>query len=146
VGSSFTRYRGQGFWSRDAGIQLWLYILSEEAREVDEPPEWLRLAADEWHLQATLGIGGCVSAGLDSYAATPERAAVLLKLANQGMLRLRERGDTLPMGWLNSLGLGPPGACFTSDLPTELFTRVGEAFIKLLRGELAWDADTSPVL
>jgi len=30
-------------------------------------------------------------------------------------------------------------------MPTEVFSRVGENFIRLLWGEIVWDASTSPV-
>jgi hypothetical protein len=146
VGSSFTDYRERGFWSRDASIELWLYLLAQEVWRLDAPPDWLRAAADDWQLQATGGFVGCVSAGLDEHAPTPERAAVILGLAEQALTGLRERGKVLSAAWLNSLGLGGPGSSFTGDVPAEVFTRVGEAFIRLLRGELTWDAATSPVL
>jgi hypothetical protein len=135
-----------GFWSRDASIELWLYLLAQEARQQVNLPQWLRAAADDWHIQATAGMGGCVSAGLDEHAPTPERVALVLQLAERALTQLRVRGDVLPSAWLNSLGLGGPGATFARDLPTEVFTRVGETFIRLLRGEITWDAATSPVL
>lgn len=87
-----------------------------------------------------------MSAGLDRHASTPERAAFITGLAERALARLCTRGEVLPTAWLNSLGLGGPQSCFTMDLPTEVFTRVGEAFIGLLRGEVTWDATTSPVL
>jgi hypothetical protein len=67
-------------------------------------------------------------------------------LAERALAGLHKRGKVVPAGWLNSLGLGGRGATFTRDLPTEVFTRVGETFIQLLRGEVTWDAHTSPVL
>ena len=126
MGSSFTAFRGTGFWSRDVSIELGLYLLAQEVRRLDNPPEWLRAAAEEWHLRAALGMGGCVSAGLDEHAPTPERVALVLRLAARALAGLRERGDVLPSAWLDSLGLGGPGATFTRDGPTEVFTRVGK--------------------
>jgi hypothetical protein len=89
---------------------------------------------------------GCVSAGLDEYAQTPERAIQITRLGERALAGLRERGDVLPAAWLNSLGLGGPGATFLRDLPTAVVTTVGEAFLRLLRGEITWDAATSPLL
>jgi hypothetical protein len=146
VGSSFTEYQGAGFWTRDVSIELWLYLLAEEARQLDNLPAWLQEAAEDWHIQATVGMGGCVSAGLDQYAPTPERAAVVWELVERALDRLQARGEVIRADWLNTLGLGGPGATFTRDLPAEVFTRVGEALIRLLRGEITWDASTSPVL
>jgi len=146
MGSSFTRYRGRGFWSRDATIELWLYLLAQEVQRLDAPPDWLCAAAEDWRLQATAGFGGCVSAGLDKHAPTPEQAVVILRMAERALAELRERGEVLSVAWLNSLGLGGPESYFTQDVPTEVFTRVGEAFICLLRGEIDWDAASSPLL
>jgi len=83
-----------------------LYLLAEEARRLNNPPEWLGGAAKDWHIQATAGMGGCVSAGLDRHAPTSERVDVVLGLAERALDGLRGRGEVLPASWLNSLGLG----------------------------------------
>jgi hypothetical protein len=146
MGSSFTSFRDCGFWARDTSLELWLYLLATEVRGLDEAPDWLRAAADDWTVQATVGMTGCVSASLDDYASTPERVAVLVSLSKSALAALRARGDILPMAWLNSLGLGGPGSSFTGDAAADTFLRAGETFIKLLRGELTWTASTSPVI
>lgn len=146
MGTSFARYRDRGFWSRDGALELWLYLLAQEARQLDARPDWLTAAAEDWEIQATAGFMGCVSAGLDEHAATPERAAIVITLAGRALAGLGDRGETLPVAWLNSLGLGGPGSCFLQDAPASVFVRVGEAFIRLLRGEITWDAATSPVV
>ena len=51
-----------------------------------------------------------------------------------------------PGSFLNSFGVGGLGAAFTKDTPTEVFSRIGENFIRWLRGEIVWDASTSPVV
>jgi hypothetical protein len=146
VGSSFTSYRGHGFWSNDATIGLWLKLVAQEVQRLNNPPEWLRVAAEEWDLQATMEITGCVSAQLNKYASTPESAAVVLELSELALAGLRRRTDNLSKGWLNSLDLGGPDSMFMEDLPVEIFTPIGEAFIRLLRGEINWDAATAPLV
>jgi hypothetical protein len=146
MGSSFTSFHEHGFWARDASLELWLYLLATEVRGLDEAPGWLREAADDWTIQATVGMMGCVSAGLDDYATTPERVVVLLSLSESALASLRARGSILPMAWLNSLGLGGPGSYFTADAPADIFLRTGETFVKLLRGEITWTASSSPVV
>ena len=71
MGSSFAEHRGTGFWSRGATIELGLYLLAQEVRQRDSPPAWLRAAAEDWHLPATVGMGGCASAALDKHALSP---------------------------------------------------------------------------
>jgi hypothetical protein len=146
MGSSFTQFQGRGFWSRDAGLELWLVLLAREVRQRDAPPSWLIAAAEDWHIQGTAGLVGCVTAGLDQYAATPEQVATILELSERTLTWLRSQGKVLSSEFLNSFDAGGPGATFTRDVPTEVFTRVGEAFIGLLKGEIVWDAATSPVL
>jgi hypothetical protein len=145
MGTSFTEFRGRGFWSRDTSIELWLVLLAREVRQLDGVPTWLVAAAENWHVQGTVGMGGCVSAALDECAATPEKVNIILELSELALSWLKRQGEVMPVSVLNSFGVGGPGASFTKDLPTELFTRVGEAFIRLLRGEIVWDAATSPV-
>lgn len=146
MGSSFTSFHDHGFWTRDASLELWLYLLSTEIRRLDRAPTWLREAADAWTTQATIGMTGCVSAGLDDYASTPDRVSTLLSLSDAALASLRARGPVLSMAWLNSLGLGGPGSHFSADLPAEVFIRTGEAFIQLLRGEITWTASSAPLI
>jgi hypothetical protein len=146
MGTSFTSYRNRGFWSPDGSIELWLYLLCEEARGLEVVPEWLHEACEDWMVQATAGMMGSISVGLDDYASTPERTDLIIKLSARALAGLRARGSVLPLVWLNSLGLGGPGSYFTSDLLVDGFIQLGETFIKLLRGELTWDAASSPVI
>jgi len=146
MGSSFTSFRERGFWARDASVELWLYLLAAEVRRLEQAPAWLLEAAEDWTMQATVGMTGCVSAGLDAWASTPERVAVLLSLSESALASLRARGSTLSRAWLNSLELGGPGSYFTGDVPAEAFLGTGEAFIQLLRGEIVWTASSAPVV
>lgn len=146
MGSSFTSFHGHGFWTRDASIELWLYLLANEVRGLDEAPDWLRDAADDWTTQATVGLSGCISAGLDEYASSPERIRVLLSISESAVASLRARGSILSMAWLNSLGLGGPGSQFAADVPASVFLLTGETFIKLLQGEITWTPASSPVV
>ena len=134
MGSSFTSFHEHGFWTRDASIELWLHLLATEVRRLDDVPAWLREAADDWTTQSTVGMTGCVSAGLDDYASSPDRVVVLLSLSESALASLRSRGAVLSMAWLNSLGLGGPGSYFTADVPADIFLQTGESFLKLLRG------------
>jgi hypothetical protein len=146
VGSSFTEFRERGFWSRDSSIEFWLVLIAREAKQLERAPKWLLDAAEDWHIQGTVGMGGCVSARLDEFAVTPDQVAIILGLSERALEWLKSQGQMLPASLLNSFGVGGPGATFTKDVPTEVFTRVGESFIGLLRGEVIWDASTSPVL
>src|SRR5436305_14106012 len=95
MGSPFIEYRGAGFWSRNYSIEMWMYLLAQEARTLEDPPEWLLAAAEDWHHQATVNMMGCVSPGLNEYATTPERVDVVLKLAQRALATLHKQGAVL---------------------------------------------------
>jgi hypothetical protein len=147
MGTSFTEFRGHGFWSRDAALELWLDLMAREVEALADPPEWLRKARNDWYLHATAGWNsGWVSACLDEHLPSQDRIEVVLELAERVLARLRGQGSVLSADWLNSRGLGGPGSYFERDVPTDAFIPVGEAFIRLLRGEVSWNATTSPVV
>jgi hypothetical protein len=145
VGSSFTRLAGRGFWASDAAVEVWLFLLAREADQLADAPSWLREAARDWHANATLGVIGCVSAGLDDVLTSPERVAAVIGLSEKALQWVRDHRPVLPADLLNSFGLGGPGSCFTRDVEVAHFLRVGEAFLKLLRGELTTDVASPPV-
>jgi len=146
MGSSFTRFRGRGFWSRDACLEVWLFLLAAEAARETPPAEWLSAAAANWRLQATAGFVGSISAGLDEHVSSDDRAELVATIAQRTLARLQAHGPTVGAETLNALGVGGPGSTFPRDVPTARFATVGEAFVRLLRGQLETDAATSPVL
>ena len=56
MGTSFTSYRGKGFWARDGQVEVWLYLLVQEIDRLDPPPDWLLEVRHDWHVNATLGM------------------------------------------------------------------------------------------
>jgi hypothetical protein len=145
VGTSFTRYRGKGFWTRDGQIAVWLYLLVEEIDRLENPAEWLRQLREDWLFQATIGASGCVGAGLDEWATSEERVRALVELSRKALDRLRERGRrlTLEVPYAHGTG-GPDTLCIDRDI--RIFSCVGEAFIDLLEGRVTTDARTAPCL
>jgi hypothetical protein len=147
MGTSFTAYRGYGFWAPDGKVEVWLYLLCVEIDHRGEVPQWLLNARFDWHHQATAGFVGCVSASLDQHVgADPDRRAQLLAVAEAAGARLLSYGPMIPKEVLNSFGVGGEGALFTYDLPIDVFRPVADAFAALLRGDLTWNAATSPML
>ena len=88
--SSFTDYRGHGFWARDARLAAWLRQLVHAIDRWPDRPAWLREARDDWHLQATAGFMGCVSASLDTWRGTdPDRVAAVAALSAEALREAR---------------------------------------------------------
>jgi hypothetical protein len=142
MGSSFTEFRGKGFWSRDWLLEPWLRILSLHLEEEVYEPGWQHDLRDEWLFNSAGFFNGCISASLDTFLTDDERIAVMLRVSERSLQSLRAFGPHVPGALLDALGLYP----HTADLPIEWFERIAQCFTSLLRGELTTDASTSPVL
>ena len=146
MGTSFTEYKGHGFWASDACLEVWLYLLANEiTRSQESIPGWLDRARQEWLTQATVGFGGWISAGLDELVGDEAGVDAVVHLAEQALVRLGRRGAVLSQAELNALGTGGSGSRFTRDVETWKFEVIGRAFIALLRGQISTDAATSSV-
>jgi hypothetical protein len=146
MGTSFIEYGGYGFWARDPAVEVWLHLLVREVDRAASAPDWLRDAGRHWREVASVGLVGCISAELDERVAGPERTQVVVELALRTLAWLRTQGEVLPVALLNSLGTGGKGSRFSRDVATVAFVRVGEAFVRLLQGELRTDASSSLIV
>jgi hypothetical protein len=143
MGTSFTSYRGKGFWARDGQVEVWLYLLVQEIDRLESAPDWLVEVRQDWHVNATLGLTGCVSAGLDEIATTKERVEVLIALAGSALAWLSQQGPRLTLDIPYSHGTGGPDR-LCENVDVRVFGCVGEKFIELLQGKVETDARTSP--
>jgi hypothetical protein len=144
MGSSFTEFRGKGFWSHDFLLEAWLRILSLHLGDEVYQPGWQHDLRDEWLLKSAGFFGGCISPSLDDFLTDAQRVEVVLGASKRCIEKLRAFGDYVPAAFLNSLGL--IGPFVDKDLPIEWFSLIFDRFTTLLKGELSTDASTSPVL
>jgi hypothetical protein len=117
VGSSFTEFKGYGFWSRDHFLEEWLRELAAECRKHAPSLPWLEVACEHWELQAIGIFNGWVHANLDEFLTDAERVSLITSISE----RVRDR--------------------FPSDHPLH---RTGDLFVRLLKGELTTD-ESSPL-
>lgn len=143
MGTSFVRFQGAGYWTRDSDLELWLRFLSDTVGLVPEPPGWLREVQHHWHLRATVGFNGCMDAGLDDFVTDDRRKQVVIDLAYGVLDSLRARGPLLPAAELNAMELRG-GVHFFADVPVSAIIRDGRAFLGLLEGRITTNAATAP--
>jgi hypothetical protein len=67
VGTSFTGYRGDGFWTRDPARETVLALLVLDLEPVARENGSLAEILDTWTVQAMAGFGGCVSPDVDEH-------------------------------------------------------------------------------
>lgn len=146
VGSSFTEYRGRGFWARDSKLEIWLYLLVKTIDRHNPIEPWLSRARDDWHIQATAGMTGCVCASLDEHLGDrASHVATLIVLAEEAERGLID-GQAIPVSELARAGVGGDGCTWTCDVDPAVIQPIARAFIDLVEGRIAWDASTSPAL
>lgn len=88
MGTSFTEYRGHGFWTRDAALETVLALLVLELEPLARQDPDLDPVLDLWTIQSVAGFGGCVDAGLDEHLTSQPALAALVTAA---LRRITER-------------------------------------------------------
>lgn len=83
MGTSFTRYRGCGFWTTDAALETVLALLVLELEPLARQDPDLDPILDTWTVQSVAGFGGCVSAGLDEHLTSQPGLAGLTRAKQQ---------------------------------------------------------------
>jgi hypothetical protein len=106
MGTSYIKYKGFGFWSRDTFVESWLLTLLAEMEKLPATETWQKELMEHWRIQAPID-GGCIWVGLDDFLTDQSKEELILSAAKQ------------------ALPLAQPLGCET-----------GELFIKLLEGRL----------
>lgn len=140
-------YRGRAFWTRDSVAELWLCLMRREIDRMADRPDWLRDARSHWYLHATVGFQGCVSPEFDELLGTDhDRVDLVLTLAQQVRDRLAEFAPAIPKDVANTFDIAGEGSYFPGDVPTGPLLDAADAFLALLRGELAHTGPNWPMI
>jgi hypothetical protein len=137
MGSTYVDFHGQGFEASDATLEVWLLLLVDEIDRLENPPQWLKEVREEWYAQGTAGFGFGVMPGLDQFVTGPECRDAILDFSAKAMRRLRGLGPMIPVDQLNAIMRGGKGTVFTEPVSSAVFEKVGDYFVRLLRGELS---------
>lgn len=113
MATSFTEYRGFGFWSWDPYLERLAGSVADSIMSVDERKSWLTELAQRWKLQAQGIFTGCISLELDEFVTDEERKNDLQRFVRQVIHK--------------ELADGP-------------VHKTGVFLLKLLDGEIAWTA------
>ena len=128
MGTSFTGYRGYGFWTRDARLELWLRALVRQIDKSNSTQQWLKDARGYWHLQSAGYFNGCISPNLDKIVTSNIRCRLVQLISEQAHNDLMAQEPNLSWAYLKSIdcleNFGPP-------LPKAAFIAVSEKWVKL---------------
>ncbi len=145
VSTSWTEYRGQGFWCRDGMVEVWLALLVDELDErggdaSGELPPWLLQLREQWIEQVSVIYRGLVSSSLDDWVSNDKRQQELVDLIRPLRARLA-RGAVRPVAGSMARRVG--GAVFERDRATDQLLRIADSFLWLLEGRLDPASDGS---
>src|SRR5215213_2600961 len=128
MGTSFVEFRTKGFWARDSGLEVWLHFLATEIDRLPSPSPWHHQLRDHWYQQAQSGAVGCLWAGLDDFVTTNTQIGAVIQLCEAALQTLASYGAVIPQHYLNTIS--NEGSEWSRDVPIDIFTRVGYAFIQ----------------
>lgn len=115
MGSSFTEYRGRGFWSYDGFLERMAVDVASMIEGLPESEAWLKDLASHWRIQASGNFSGWSHLELDNFISSEER-----RLTVRGLIqRLIERRHA-----------------------QDQIGRTGVLLLRLLDGELETDASS----
>jgi hypothetical protein len=138
VSTSWTEYRGQGFWCRDGMAEVWLALMVDDLdlrarRDGPWQERWARRLRDQWYEQVTVIYRGLVASSLDDHLDSEGRREAIVG----AMQERRERtaaGQDRPSP--RSVARMVGGAVFERERATEQILRVADSFLWLLDGSL----------
>ena len=142
--TSFTSYRGYGFWASNVYVQTWLCIMAEHIGRLSGCPDWLHETREHWLSQGTESVEGPVLPDLDDYLGDDRRREFILQLSIFAFDRLKKMGPSVPIEYLRSIGAEQPGTMYLKAPPSESFVAYGEKWIMLLRGEPKLSTSAAP--
>lgn len=154
MGSSFTEFRGRGFWTHDLRLEVWIHqvcsVIDRMTEEGEHVPSWLIVLREDWERFPGGPFNGWISPGLDGHLTTDEQVETMLGVSERALVSYREQGETIPNEYFKNPPIGDNWsdvpAVRDQEVPTRPYERVGEVFVALLKGEIEWDASTSPMV
>lgn len=84
MGTSFVKYQGFGFWTRDAFLESWLTTVVAEIQKLPVREPWQESLIGYWRVQATID-GGVMSVGLDEFLTDSGRKLFVLSVAKKAL-------------------------------------------------------------
>lgn len=136
MSSSDIDFGGKSFIANDSIMQIWLRLLVQQIDKIQDPPDWLAQAREDWHFQAIGAGSGYVELNLDGHLDSDSRTATIVRLSRQALRSLKEHDEYFTADELNAMNCHP-GRIWFATLPLTEFVRTGDYFVKLLTGELS---------
>ena len=107
MSSSFTEFRGKGFWCHDPLLETWLRVLSLNMDDEAHAPGWQHDLRDKWLSVSAGYCMGWVSASLGDFLTDSDRIDAILRASERSIQHFREFGAFVPYAFFNAVGSEP---------------------------------------
>lgn len=138
MGTSFSEYKNYGFWSNDGLLEIVLFLIHRELKNLSSQEKFLLDIIEKLHIASTAGFVGCIPNHIDKFD-TPEK----LNYLRQALLKVIAGLKTetyLTVDSLNESQVGGGGQWQMVPMKGALGT--AELMLKLIDGELKTDASS----
>lgn len=149
MASSFVEFQRYGFWSTDNGLDVWQNFLRAAIEKMPDKPAWLSDFQEHLREQMYMAGSGAMDPGLDDFVTDEDRKDLLIRLVKQTIARIESYGGTIATDELLEMGLGIGNSYvkwWVATTTTDRYINIGNAYLRLLLGEIKTDAATSPVM
>src|SRR5437763_4939057 len=96
MGTSYSAYKGMGFWSRDEVLEFWLSAASQAMEPAASLEQFAAILKDDWLESSRAGGVGCTSPELDKFLPDRRQVEYILPFLYQALQRIREFGEFIP--------------------------------------------------
>ena len=140
MGTSFTRFKGYGFWARDKDMVIWMACLATQMDQQKVLSEKQYAFRDDLMLQVDMCVNGAVSDCLEHLQNSDEITSWAVSMGRLALNELESKGESVEGAWLNRL-LKSEGAANLGihivDGPTKVdeFKNYGRKWMNLLEGK-----------
>ena len=87
MGTSYVKFRDNGFWVQDRVLSDWLRSLIGEMRQSLAADHWLSSLISHWEIQREVH-GGCMALDLDRFLADEEKRRQVISAAESALMHL----------------------------------------------------------
>jgi len=144
MGTSLVEFKGKGFWLNDSHFELLAHLLSREAENVLQRPDWLDGLIKQWVIQTVMGGTGCHTLSLDGILTSEDKVLCVLAIARKVRENIAQRKEPLSSEYIvNRFGQHMP---FVGDVPKSWVLQGIDGLVKLLSGEYEHVIDNAPYL
>jgi hypothetical protein len=140
MGTSYVKFIDKGYWTNDAFLQGFSYLLAREFKKIKNKGEWQTDLIDKWMIAATVGFVGCVPSYFKFFD-THDKIQLLRTTLIEILGQLKENPNYLTISELNENNIGQRG---WNNPNEKSFINIAQLTLNLIDGKLKTDA-SSPI-